>query len=115
MPFASHDRLAVLAAREVDAVLVGSQDLPAEWLPTSGGPDLRTPAVEVRQAIKPELRLNWLRKAVFATGRPNYLTNIGKTYKAVIFGRVFYGSFNSVLDQVAPYVLPQLEQCQSNQ
>lgn len=96
--------------REVDALLLGAEDVPAGWLPTGPGEGLRSPADQLRQAVPPVKRQAWLRNAIARSGVGNYLVRYGrgKAYKAVIRGRIFTGSFAQVWDQTAPFLLSQL-------
>ena len=109
----SDKALAHRFARQLDGIAVGPARVSPSGLPASRNQIVRSPAVVLQAEVPPYKRQGFLRRAIQATGRTNYLVRYGQgaTYKACINGRVFVGTFSEVFKQTAPFTLPYLDQC----
>lgn len=109
----SDKALAHRIARELDGVRVGAEGVSPRRVSTGRAPGLRTPAVVLQAEVPAFKRQGFLRRAIQATGRTNYLVRYGqgRQYKAQINGRIFFGTFAEVFSATAPFTLPHLDQC----
>ena len=109
----SDKALAHRIARQLDGLDVGSEGLSPRRMSTDRDPSVWHPAAVLTKEVPFLKRQGFLRRAIQATGRTNYLVRYGQgqTYKASINGRVFVGTFSEVFKQTAPFTLPHLDQC----
>lgn len=112
----SDKALAHRITRKLDGVDVGPARVSPRRMPAGGDPSARTPAVVLKAEVPAFKRQGFLRRAIQATGRTNYLIRYGQgqKYKAQINGRIFFGTFSEVFTATAPFTLPHLDQCLQN-
>lgn len=94
--------------RELESLELGSEGVDGLRMPANEPENLRPTGDQIRSMVPPTQRQRVIRNAINRTGSNSYLVRYGcgHTYKAVIGGKEYAGTFAQVTDQIAHLIFP---------